>query len=111
MIQGRKQFYRMYRDTLSAAICLYPTRKSPAARPGAPDCISRLRFGRTSRSPRFLQNCQFSPACARGASSGDWFEGTSGDSSYAYAATVAKLGLKWQQDLFDLHLEAQNTAF
>lgn len=40
----------------------------------------------------------------------DWFEGTSGDSSYAYAATVAKLGLKWQQDLFDLHLEAQNTA-
>ena len=40
----------------------------------------------------------------------DWFKGTSGDSSYAYAATVAKLGLKWQQDLFDLHLEAQNTA-
>ncbi len=40
----------------------------------------------------------------------DWFEGTSGDSSYAYAATVAKLGLKWRQDLFDLHLEAQNTA-
>ncbi len=40
----------------------------------------------------------------------DWFEGTSGDSSYAYAATVAKLGLKWQQDFFDLHLEAQNTA-
>ena len=40
----------------------------------------------------------------------DWFEGTSGDSSYAYAATVAKLGLKWQQDLFDLHLETQNTA-
>ena len=40
----------------------------------------------------------------------DWFKGASGDSSYAYAATVAKLGLKWQQDLFDLHLEAQNTA-
>ena len=40
----------------------------------------------------------------------DWFEGSSGDSSYAYAATVAKLGLKWRQDLFDLHLEAQNTA-
>ena len=40
----------------------------------------------------------------------DWFEDTSGDSSYAYAATVAKLGLKWRQDLFDLHLEAQNTA-
>ena len=40
----------------------------------------------------------------------DWFEGHSGDSSYAYAATVAKLGLKWQQDLFDLHLETQNTA-
>ena len=40
----------------------------------------------------------------------DWFEGTSGDSSYAYAATVAKLGMKWQQDFFDLHLEAQNTA-
>ena len=40
----------------------------------------------------------------------DWFEGSSGDSSYAYAATVAKLGLKWTDDLFDLHVETQNTS-
>ena len=40
----------------------------------------------------------------------DWFEGTSGDNSYAYAATVAKLGLKWSDDLFDLYVETQNTS-
>lgn len=40
----------------------------------------------------------------------DWFEGTSGDSSYAYAATVAKLGLKWTDDFFDLYVETQNTS-
>ncbi len=40
----------------------------------------------------------------------DWFEGSSGDNSYAYAATVAKLGLKWSDDLFDLYVETQNTS-
>ena len=40
----------------------------------------------------------------------DWFEGSAGDPSYAYAATVAKLGLKWSEDLFDLYVETQNTS-
>ena len=40
----------------------------------------------------------------------DWFEGSSGDHSYAYAATVAKFGLKWSDELFDLYVEAQNTS-
>ncbi len=40
----------------------------------------------------------------------DWFEGSSGDNSYAYAATVAKFGLKWSDELFDLHVEAQNSS-
>ena len=40
----------------------------------------------------------------------DWFEGTSGDSSYAYAATNARLGLRWTDDFFDLYVETQNTS-
>ncbi len=40
----------------------------------------------------------------------DWFGPTSGDNSYAYAATNAKLGLKWTDDFFDLYVETQNTS-
>ena len=40
----------------------------------------------------------------------DWFGGTSGDSSYAYAATNARLGLRWTDDFFDLYVETQNTS-
>ncbi len=40
----------------------------------------------------------------------DWFGGSSGDNSYAYAATVAKFGLKWSDELFDVHVEGQNTS-
>ena len=40
----------------------------------------------------------------------DWFEGSSGDHSYAYAATVAKFGLKWSDELFDLYVEGQNSS-
>lgn len=40
----------------------------------------------------------------------DWFGPTSGDNSYAYAATTAKLGFKWADEFFDLYVEAQNTA-
>ncbi len=40
----------------------------------------------------------------------DWFEGSSGDSSYAYAATVAKFGLKWSENFFDVYVEGQNSS-
>lgn len=40
----------------------------------------------------------------------DWFGPTTGDNSYAYAATTAKLGLKWADEFFDLSVEAQNTS-
>ncbi len=40
----------------------------------------------------------------------DWFEGSSGDNTYADMATVAKLGLKWSDDLFDLYVETQNSS-
>ena len=40
----------------------------------------------------------------------DWFGGSSGNNSYAYAATVAKFGLKWSDELFDVHVEGQNTS-
>jgi hypothetical protein len=37
----------------------------------------------------------------------DWFGGSSGDNSYVYGATVAKFGLKWSDELFDLYVETQ----
>lgn len=40
----------------------------------------------------------------------DWFEGSAGDNSYTYAATVARFGLKWSDELFDLYVEAQNSS-
>lgn len=40
----------------------------------------------------------------------DWFEASAGDNDYAYLATVAKFGLKWSEKVFDLSIEAQNTA-
>lgn len=40
----------------------------------------------------------------------DWFEGSSGDSTYTYAATVATFGLKWSDEMFELYAEAQNSS-
>ena len=40
----------------------------------------------------------------------DWFGGSSGDNSYTYGAIVAKFGVKWSDELFDLYVEAQNSS-
>ena len=41
----------------------------------------------------------------------DWLEASAGDNDYAYLVAVTKTGLTWSEKVFDLHIEAQNTAF